>query len=457
MKILVCGAGEVGAGIAEHLSGEGNEVVVVDRSAEQLKRLAAVSDIKTVEGKGGRPDILKAAGGDDIELIIAITRSDEENLFICQIAKEIYNIPTRIARVRDLKYLEGSWQNSLVGQDKIVNFAIFPEREVALSIAGSLRHPATFDAIAVAGGESLVFGIIPQENSKFDTLTLKAAEKYAAEKHSAVLLGVLREGALIDLVQADKLQKGDGVYFCCKNGSDVDGIVMDCGRQEAEAHRIVLASGGAVSSELVGALGGDDSKIKVLERDKEIAAGFCKKFPKAEIFVGDASSPSLLEEVNVGNAGCFIALTGSDETNIFSALMARYYGCRHRVILINNPKYAQAVRKLDLGTVINPKSVTVSRILQHVRRGKILAVHSLVGHVGEIIEFQALENTILTSFLPDELELPPGVRIAALKRGDELLTLTPKLRVLPNDAVSLFVAEPAVKEAEKLFTARAEQ
>ena len=457
MKILVCGAGEVGTGIAEHLSGEGNEVVVVDRSPEQLKRLATSSDIKTVEGKAARPDILKAAGGDSIELIIAITRSDEENLFICHIAKEIYNIPIRIARVRDFRYLEGSWQDSLVGRDKIVNFAIFPEREVALSIAGSLHHPATFDAVAVAGGRSLVFGINPAPGSRFSGISLQTAEEYAA-KQSAIVLGVLREGALIDLVQADEIQAEDGIYFCCDDGPGVDAIIANCGRLEMEAHRIVLASGGAVSRELVAALkGGSDGKIKVLERDKDIAASFCKKFPQAEIFVGDASSPDLLEEVNVGNAGSFIALTSSDETNIFSALMARYYGCRHRVILINNPKYAQAVRKLDLGTVVNPKSVTVSRILQRVRRGRILAVHSLVGHAGEIIEFQALENTALTSALPGELELPPGVRIAALNRGGKPLPIAPKLRVMPEDEVSLFVAEAAVKEAEKLFTASPEQ
>ncbi len=456
MKIAVCGAGEVGTGIAEHLAGEGNEVVVVDRSSEQLKILENNNDIKVVEGKAARPDVLKAAGGEDIELLIAITRSDEENLFICHIAKEIYGVPTRIARVRDLKYIEGDWQNNLVGRDKIVNHAIFPEREVALSITGSLRHPATFDAVTVAGGRALVFGIVPAAGSRFADIELKKAEALAAE-HSAAVLGVLREGSLIDLVQADSVQAEDGLYFVCADGGNVDSIIAECGKQEVEAHRIVLASAGTVSSEMATELAGD-SKIKVLERDRETAAEFCKKFPSAEVFVGNASSPELLEEINVGSAASFIALTSSDETNIFSALMARYYGCPHRVILINNPKYAQAVRKLDLGAVINPKAITVSRILQHVRRGRILLVHSLVGRSGEIVEFEALENSIIGSVMPEELELPPGVRIAAVRRRGKLLSPpASKLRIAPGDKVSLFIAESAVKEAEKLFTVRPEQ
>ena len=452
MKIIVCGAGEVGSGIAEHLASEGNDVVVVDSSTEQLKRLANIGDVKVVEGKGARPDVIKAAGGEATELLIAITRSDEENLFICQIAKEVFQIPIRIARVRDSRYLEGDWQDSIVGSDKIVNFPIFPEREVARSIAGSLKHPAAFDTVLVAGGETLVMGIIAAEKSQFKAgMDMEKAQRQAGH-YGAKILAVLREGSLIDLVQAGSLSPQDGIYFSCPVAK-ADELVAACGRMESEPYRLILASAGTVSSELANFL--EQERIKVLEKDPTIASQFCKQFPKTDVFVGDASSPDLLEEISAGNASSFIALTSRDETNIFSALMARHYGCPHRIILINNPKYAAVVRQLELGTVINPRAITVSRILQYVRRGKILAVHSLVGHVGEIIEFEVLASGVLVRANPSELELPDGVGIVAVRRGGEMLPKPTKL--MAGDIITLFATEGSVAEAEPLFAAKAEQ
>ncbi|MBX9634715.1 MAG: Trk system potassium transporter TrkA [Magnetospirillum sp.] len=456
MKVIVCGAGQVGFNIAHYLASENNDVTVIDQRPELIRKITDTLDVQAILGYASHPSVLEQAGAADADMIIAVTHADEVNMVACQVAHSLFDVPTKIARVRSQSYLDPMWSTLFSRDHMPIDVIISPEIEVARAITRRLQVPGAIDVIPLANDKVRLIGVrcdtqTPLINTPLRQLTVLFPDL------NIVVIGIVRGGRPIVPTAEDQMLEGDEVYFVVDT-QHVGRALSAFGREDQEARRIVLFGGGNIGLFLAQQIEAEmpGASVKIIESNKERAEYVAKTLSRTVVLNGDVLDPEILAEASMSAADTVVSVTNDDETNILAALLAKRYGARRAMTLINKTTYNALMGPLGIDVVISPRAITVSNILQHVRRGRIHAVHSLHEGFGELIEADALETSGLVGKPLREVKLPNGVLLGAVVRDGTVISPRGNTVVQAGDRVVLFAAAEAVKKVEKMFSVRLE-
>jgi trk system potassium uptake protein len=456
VKVIVCGAGQVGFSIARHLALENNDVTVVDQEASLVRRVGDSLDVQAVVGHASRPDTLERAGAADADMLIAVTLSDEVNMIACQVAHSLFGLPTKIARVRHQSYLDPVWSNLFSRDSLPIDVIISPEYEVASAVTRRLQVPGAFEMIPLVNDKVKLIGVRCEESCPLLNTPLRQLTQLFPDLN-IVIVGIVRNGRSIIPTSQDTLIEEDEVYFVVDSGQLLRAMAA-FGHEETEARRLLVFGGGNIGLFIAQQIETDHPWVnaKVIEVNPERAETIAKLLNRAVVLNGDVLDPDLLEEANVAETDTVVAVTDDDETNILSALLAKRHGSKRAVSLINKETYQPLITNLGIDVVVSPRNITVSTILQHVRRGRIYSVHSLREGFGELIEAEAMETSPLVGKPLRDVNLPAGVIIGAVVRGDEVIKPGGNTVVQAKDRVVLFASAESIRKVEKFFSVQLE-
>lgn len=454
MKVIICGAGQVGYSIAQYLSHEDNDITIVDQSAELIQRINDTVEVRAIHGHASYPDVLEQAGAANADMLIAVTHSDEVNMVAAQVAHSIFQVPTKIARIRAQNYLQPHWAEMFSRNHMPIDVIISPEKEVAHAISDSLHVPGAFDVIPLAKNKVAVVGVLCGPACPVINTPLRQLASLFPQLHITIV-AIVRGGRRFIPKGTDEILAGDQVYFVGET-QQMKRIMAAFGHEEPEAHKIIIAGGGNIGYFLGSDLNRDfqDITVKFIEWNRERARFLAINLPDAVVLHGDALDREVLQEANIARAETYVAVTNDDEVNILSALLAKRYGCRKVVALVNSTSYEPLISTLGIDTVINPRTITVSKILQHVRRGRIFSVHSLGESFGEIIEAEALESCAFIGRPIANLDLPDDTVIGAIIRKENVFFPRGNALVQPGDRMILFAPSHEVGKIEKMLCVR---
>jgi len=456
MKVIVCGAGQVGYNIARYLAEQKNDVTVIDRSARLIRKIGEMLDVQAIEGYASDPNLLEQAGAEEAEMIVAVTLSDEVNMVACQVAHSMFDVPTKIARVRNQSYLGRQWSDLFTRDNLPIDVIISPEVEVAEAIYRRLEVPGAFDTIPFAQDKLRVLGLWLDDSCPVIDTPLRQLTELFPDLAVRVL-AILRHGRLFVPTPDDHMEIGDGVYIAVETGQVARAMGV-FGHEEEEARRVVVIGGGSVGLFLLQRLEDRTPRVhlKMIERDEERAALVADKLNRTVVLHGDCLDPEILREANVADSETIVAVTNSDEANILTCLLAKNEGTQRAISLINNPAYAALLSSLGLDVRVDPREMTVSTILRHIRRGRIRDLHSIGDGAAEIIEVEMLDTSPLAGKTVAQARLPRGVIVGAVVRGEQVILPRANTEFLAGDRVVVLATTDSVRVLEQLFAARLE-
>ncbi len=449
MNILILGAGEVGFHIAQRLATEGNDVVVVDNDAERLQRVADTMDVRTILGHASHPSILKLAGAENTELLIAATTSDETNMLACQVAHSLFKVTTKMARVREPDYVNST---GLFGRDELpIDLIISPEREAAKSILKRFQISSAVDAQDFADGQVQLLGLRVPPKGILAGLALNELDDVMGNIRTYIVAHEHNQRWRVP--SADTvLLAGDSVYIALAR-EQVDTFLEHVGYETSEHknRHVMIVGGGNVGFIVAQELERMGVSVKLIERNPRRAEWLAQQLDESIVIHGDALDRDLLEEESIDGMNDFLALTNDDETNILGSLIAQKYNVPHVVTLINRAIYSDLVRQIGLDVTVSPRFTTASSILRHVRKGRILGMSSLGDGTLEVLEAVALETSNILHTPLNDLKLPPNTVIGAIVRDDEVIIPNGTTQIKPNDHVMLVTQGTSLRTVEKLF------
>ncbi|MGB3720130.1 MAG: Trk system potassium transporter TrkA [Proteobacteria bacterium] len=451
MKVIICGAGQVGFGIAERLAAEGNDVSLIDVNPALVERANDVLDVRATVGNGAHPDVLERAGAREADMLIAVTLADEVNMVACQVAHSLFAIPTKIARVRSQSYLAKEYAGLFSRDSMAIDFVISPEIEVGNMVLRRLRLPGAFETLSFADDRVLAVGINCGEDCPVvDTPIRQLSELFP--DLPAVIVAIVRRGKLFLPHQNDQLEAGDDVYVVAP-ADQIARTLKIFGHEEQVARRVVIAGGGNIGLYVARALDNRDQAVraKLIEANRARAIQIADELDRTVVLHGSALSEELLREAEVHQADTMVALTNDDQVNILASALAKHLGCRRTLCLINSPGYTSMVRSFGIDAQVNPRAITLSRILQFVRRGRIRSVHSIQDGAGELIEAEAIETAPIIGKPLKELAIAEGVRFGAIVRNGQVFAPKGTTELEPKDRAILFVRSDYVRQVEQLF------
>lgn len=456
MKIVICGAGQVGFNIARHLALENNDVTVIDTSPDLIRRINDNVDAQGVVGHASRPDVLERAGTADADMIIAVTHMDEVNMVACQVAHSLFEVPIKIARVREQSYLDPAWANLFSRDHLPIDVIISPEVEVARAITRRLKVPGAFEMIPLADDKVRLLGVRCDANCPLVNTPIKQLTQLFPDLN-IVIVGLLRQDQPIQVSGEDQMLVSDDVYFVVDT-EQVPRAMSAFGHEEPEVRRLLICGGGNIALLLAQEIERDHPEInaKIIEANADRAAAVASVLSGTVVLNGDVLDPEILEEAGVATVDTVVAVTDDDETNILSSLLAKRYGAKRAITLLNKSTYEPLITTLGIDVVVSPRNITSSTILQHVRRGRIHSVHTLREDFGELIEAEALETSSLVGTPLRDVKLPPGVMVGAIVRHGQVISPRGNTVVRNKDRVILFAASESVRKVEKLFSVRLE-
>ena len=456
MKAIICGAGQVGSSIARELAAERVDVTVIDQSLDLIRRIRDTLDVTAMVGFASHPDVLEAAGARDADMIVAVTFADEVNMIACQVAHSLFDVPMKIARVRAQSYRNPIWSDLFSRDHMPIDVIISPEIEVARAISRRFTVPGSFEMIPLAENRLRLIGVRCEEGCPILGTPLRQLTTLFPDLRLTTI-GIIREGKPIVPSGDDHLEEGDEVYIVV-DAEHVPRAMAAFGHDEQEARRVVIIGGGNIGQSL--ALDIEDRfagvSARMIEINKEHAQAAAKVLSRTTVINGDALDPDILSEANINKASTVVAVTNDDEVNILSSLLAKRYGAERAVTLVNSNTYNPLLAPLGIDMVVNPRVITVSTILQVIRRGRIRSVHSIGENFGEVIEAEALETSSLVGQPIKDAKLPPGVIVAALIRNGEVMMVDKDTVIDVGDSVTLFVTKEAVRKVERMFAVRLE-
>lgn len=451
MRVIICGAGQVGYGIAERLAAEQNDVTVIDISPDLIFTIRDELDVRGLVGHGSHPDMLAAAGADEADMLIAVTLHDEINMVACQVAHSLFAVPTKFARVRSQAYLDPRYQDLFSRENLPIDVVISPEIEVGKLILRRLAEPGALDVLSICDGKVIFLAISCGDDCPLVNTPLRQLSSLFPDLQATVV-GTKRDGQLFIPQADDELNSGDVVYVAVAD-KQVRRTMALFGHEEQEARRIIIAGGGHIGLYVAQEIEKQNhpAKVKIIEFDKERALYITDRLKKTPVLHGSALDQELLQEAGAETADLIVTLTNQDQVNILSAMMAKRLGTSANMVLINDPVYEEFTRTDGIDAHINPRNATISKVLQHVRRGRIRAVHSISDGKAELLEVEAVETSPLVGKTIKELTLSNRLRIGAIYRKDEIIRPTGDLRLQAKDRVVIFALADAVKEVEQMF------
>ena len=451
MKIIILGAGQVGATLAENLASERNDVTVVDTDAALLEDLAERLDIGVVQGHAAFPSVLRRAGADDADMLIAVSESDETNMLACKIADVLFQTPTKIARVRAAEYLreEKLFADAAFPVDMIIS----PEQLVTDTIRRLIEYPGALQVVDFANGKVRVVGVRAYYGGPLVSRQLKELPQHLPEGVEARVAAIYRRGRPI-IPEGDTIIEAEDEVFFVAAREHIPKIMAELRRLDRPVKRVMIAGGGNIGLRLAQALE-DNIQVKIIERNRERAKYLAQELDRATVLAGDGANEALLREENIEDIDVFCAITNDDEANILSAMLAKRLGAAKALCLINRVSYVDLVEGGAIDIAISPQQSTVSALLAHVRRGDVVKVHTLRRGAAEAIEAVAhgdRYNSKVVGRRLDEIKMPPGTTIGAIVRGDDVIVAHHDTMIETEDHVILFVVDKKhAQELEALF------
>jgi trk system potassium uptake protein TrkA len=452
MKIIILGAGQVGGSLAEHLANEANDITVIDTDSARLRELQDRLDIRTVEGKASYPSVLDQAGAQDADMLIAVTNSDEVNMIACQIARGLFNIPTKIARVREHDYLQKD--HAIFSGDKgiPVDVLISPEELVTQHIKRMIQYPGALQVLDFAGGQAQLVAVKAYYGGPLVGREISFLRSHMPNIDTRVAAIFRQDHPMIP--KGDTVIEADDEVFFIAARRDIRAVMSELRRLDRSYKRIIIAGGGNIGARLAGSIE-NDYQVKLIERDLPRCNLLARELNNTIVLHGNASDRDLLVEENIEDTDVFCALTNDDEANIMASMLAKRLGARTVMTLINNPAYVDLVQGGVIDIAISPQQTTIGALLTHVRRGDVAAVHSLRRGAAEALEAVAhgdRKSSKVVGRCIEEIDLPPGTTIGAIIRGNEVLIAHDDLVIENDDHVILFLVDKRrIAEVERLF------
>ena len=455
MKVIIVGAGEVGFHIAQRLSEENHDVVLIDQNPEQIRRVADNLDVQAFLGSGTNPQILKDTGIEDADMLLAATNSDEVNLISCLIAKILNPYLIKLARLRNdyVREIPLLLDKDHLGIDHVIN----PQVEMVRSIQRLMEIPGASEVIDFVGGRVKLIGVTVNKDSPFAGRKLLSFTKAEGD----ILVGAIVRsrpnfpGQVIIPHGNDSIMAGDLVYLVARN-TELEQTLSLFGIKEKSLRRVIIIGAGQTGQALAREM--DRAKIttKIIEKDEAICAELSASLTHVTVINGDGTDKELLEEENIGSADFVVTLTGDEESNILISLLAKGLGTRKTVTRVSKLSYLPLMSAIGIDTVVSPRLAAVRAILQYIRPGKILSVAPLKGEHAEAIEAEALETSDIVNKPLHKVKMPKGAIVGAIFRDDEIIIPRGDTVIKPGDRLIIFALKKVLPKLEKLLTVKLE-
>jgi len=450
LKIVILGAGQVGSSVAESLVSEANDITLVDIDVARLRNVQDHLDVRTVVGSAAHPSVLAESGIEDCDMVIAVTQSDETNLVACKLAQQLFNVPTRIVRLRATDYLSNE---KVLGPDGFdVDLAICPEQVLTDYIVKLIEFPEALQVLEFASGKVSLVAVRAFQGGPLVGHPLKDLKKHIPSV-DARIAAIFRGDTPVRPDGDTVVQAGDEV-FCLAATKEIRQVMHELRRMDKPVSRVMIAGGGNIGLRLARALEREYS-VKIIEYDKRRCEILSTRLDRALVLQGDVTDETLLDAESVSDMDLFVAVTNDDENNIMSCLLAKRMGARRVVSLINRRSYVDLLHAGEIDIAISPAQATIGTLLAHVRRGHVTRVHSLRRGVAEALEAVIhgdRESSRCVGRRIDEIDLPKGASIAAIVRGDEVVMAHHDTVVQAEDHAIVFVTDKnQLPKVEKLF------
>ncbi len=450
MKIIILGAGQVGSSVAYNLDSEDDDLTVVDTNAGVLQNLQDKLDLSTVQGVASHPSVLRQAGAEDADIVLAVTSSDEVNMVACQVAYTVFHTPTKIARLRSAEYQSA---HELFTQEAIpIDVLISPELLVTAYVRRLIEYPGALQVLDFADGKVRLVGVKAFYGGPLVGHELRTLAEHMPNVDNRVA-AIYRQGRAIIPTGETVIEADDEVFFVAAR-KNILAVMSELRRLEKPVKRVMLAGGGNIGASLAKRLE-QDYRVKLVEARPERARELAEQLDRTIVLQGDSADRELLREENIEDMDVFCALTNDDEANILSAMLAKHMGATKVMALINRPAYVDLMESGVIDVAISPQQITIGSLLAHVRRGDVVAVHSLRRGAAEAIEAVAHGDRHTSKVVGRricEVPLPKGATIGALVRGEQVLIAHDDLVIHAEDHVILFLVDKRrIREVERLF------
>ncbi len=458
MNIIICGAGRVGFTIAKQLSEQGHSITVVDQSSEDIQKIDEALDVKAIVGKATYPSILEKANATEADMIIAVTRNDEINMVICQIAFSIFNIPKKIARIRSQDYLNPKFTQVYNKENLPIDVIISPEIEIAKSIQRKLEAPGTLDSVPFADNKIRLLEILINDNCKLINIQLNELTK----KHpnlDANIIGIIRDDKFLIPKKNDDIKKNDKIYAII-NSSQMVETLEAFGHNEKISKKILIVGGGNIGFNLAKNLEEtlDSARVKIVEKDKDRAEFLANELNNTIVINGNGLDEEVLMEANLEEAETVLALTNDDEDNLMVSVLVEKFAQDEKTIedkrtmaLINKPNYSLLQNSLKIDDLIDPRMNTVSSILKHIHKGTIETAYTIMNGEYEVIEAEIIETSELINKELKNSNLPEEIRIGAILREDEVIIPRSNFVFQKEDRVVFLAKKDSISVVENIF------
>ncbi len=444
----------MGRGIARRLSAEGHDVTVIDMQAELVRTISNDLDVQGLVGHGAHPEMLEQAGAADADMLIAVTHADEVNMVACKVADALFGITTRIARVRAQAYLQKRYQALFSRDNLAVDLVISPEVAVGEMVLDRISCPGAQDVVHFANRRVMTLGVQLDEDCPVTGTPLAQLTELFPDL-LAVVVAIRRGQKVFIPHRDDELEPGDFIYIVT-NPASARRVLHILGHEEEPARSIIIAGGGNIGRYVAQRVLQDGNRIvSIIEQDvqkaRQLALALGEFGERLVVLTGSALNARLLEEAQVQRADLFLALTNDDKVNLLSAMLARQQGAASAMSLVSTLDSARMAEPLGIDSWIDPRAVTVSEILQYARGGFLHRVYPVFDEAGELIEAEALETSPIIGHKLRDADMPDGVRIGLVVRGDELIRATGETEIRPGDVVILFALAEHREQVARLF------
>ena len=450
MKIIILGAGQVGGNLAASLVAENNDITVVDLDAARLAMLQDRFDLRTVRGHAAHPEILKQAGAEDSDMLVAVTQSDETNLVACRIASTLFNVPTRIARIRSKDFL--GQEEGFLAEHFGVDHIISPEQEVTDTLRRLIEHPEALQVLDFAEGKVRLIAVRAYHGGPLVGHELQDIKRHMPNLECRIPAVYRRDRGIVPK-GITVIEPGDEVFFLARK-QDIPSVMRELRRMDRPVKKVMIAGGGNIGRRLAARLE-RDYDVKLIDHNKATCALLAEQLHRTLVLQGDATDEDLLEQENIASMDVFCALTNDDEDNIMSALLAKRMGAHRVMALINRSAYVDLVHGGEIDIAISPAQATVGPLLSKIRRGDMVAVHSLRRGAAEVLEVVVHGDAKTSKVVGKRIEamgLPEGATVAAIIRNNDVIIAHHDTLIAAEDHLILFALNKRIiPKVEKLF------
>ncbi len=450
MKIIIIGAGEVGFNIAQKLSEEGQDVVLIDSDPEKVTRITDELDVQAILGSGTSPKILLESKIDEADLLVAATNSDEVNIIACLLAQNLNKHLVKIARIRNHEYLDHKqlFRREVLGIDHVIN----PQSALVDNILGLMEVPGASEVIDFSDGKVKLIGFTVTENSPLAGMQLISLKKMG---HKILIGAIVRDNQII-IPRGDDIINTDDLIYVVASRDEIKYVLSQFDLGLGELKRVIIVGGGQTGKALAMALDSRKIHTKLIDKDPDICNSLVEELERTIVIQGDGTDKALLEEENIRDHDYLVTLTGDEENNILISLLAKSIGVRKTITRVNKLAYIPLLSAIGIDTVVSSRLSAVRAILQYIRKGKIISVTPIKGEYAEAIEAEALETSEIVGTPLSKVKFPKGAILGGIVRNDEVIIPTGDTVVQAKDRLIIFSLRQSVPKLEKLLTVKLE-